>query len=751
MRLPEGSRFESMTDNDFRVPRGPDATPAESDRLDSWKEIAGFLRRDVRTVQRWEKQAGLPVHRHAESRLRTAYAYRSELEAWWRRQAGGPDVRSEGVPSGSEAARSDPSAAAPGRVRAVAGVVGGLAALILVSGLTWLAWHRPARSYPAPRPVVSTVELDGALTPLAHVLGEMMERRLSGASSVTVLPPAERVRRLRLMRLGGDAPLTVSQGRELLLRGGEAGLVLAARLHRVGERYVAGLEVVEPVDASVVWSDQAYASRPVDLLPQVDRLLGRAIDAVPERTASLPRTADEPLPPVTTASLDALRLYAHAVDAARRGQWAASELLTRRAIALDERFASAYAALAWAVCNQARPVADCLEPAARALELADGVSDRESYFNAGTYYLLAGDTGRAVAAFEALVRIHPTDARALDQLIDAYARAGRVREAAEHMARRAAAAPDDFYANVRAAQAMRIGVGDAARAWPFLARSRALAGRDEPRDRPSWRAWLTLLPAFEHWMSGDVQGSLQAIDHAAAGLDRRIGPDRDAFATAIGFAYLALGRVADARRTFGAAGAPARQIGLATLALAVGDRTSARNWLQRARDARSTVPALFAAAGLTADAEDGLDRYFAPEDGSGVAALARGLVAIDRGRIAEGIAALGTSIELLRDAAGPEYFLAVEALADAWRRRGEPERAAVLLADAARARERTYGQRWSAAFWIRINGELIALSRERGREDEARRREDALAHVLAVADRPHPDPSLVGVLARATR
>src|ERR671919_2049075 len=54
------------------------------DRLDSWKEIAGFLQRDVRTVQRWEKQTGLPVHRHADSHLRTAYAYRSELEAWWR-------------------------------------------------------------------------------------------------------------------------------------------------------------------------------------------------------------------------------------------------------------------------------------------------------------------------------------------------------------------------------------------------------------------------------------------------------------------------------------------------------------------------------------------------------------------------------------------------------------------------------------------------------------------------------------------
>ena len=33
------------------------------DRLDSWKEIAAYLKRDVTTVQRWEKEKGLPIRR----------------------------------------------------------------------------------------------------------------------------------------------------------------------------------------------------------------------------------------------------------------------------------------------------------------------------------------------------------------------------------------------------------------------------------------------------------------------------------------------------------------------------------------------------------------------------------------------------------------------------------------------------------------------------------------------------------------
>ena len=57
------------------------ANPA--DRLDSWKEIASFLRRDVRTVQRWEKKEGLPVYRHQHEKLGSVYAYPAELTNWF--------------------------------------------------------------------------------------------------------------------------------------------------------------------------------------------------------------------------------------------------------------------------------------------------------------------------------------------------------------------------------------------------------------------------------------------------------------------------------------------------------------------------------------------------------------------------------------------------------------------------------------------------------------------------------------------
>lgn len=78
------------------------ALPA--DRLDSWKEIAAYLDRGVRTVRRWEQEEGLPVHRQVHRTLGSVYAYRSEIDAWRktgeRRAAARTAVVSGAAPAG---------------------------------------------------------------------------------------------------------------------------------------------------------------------------------------------------------------------------------------------------------------------------------------------------------------------------------------------------------------------------------------------------------------------------------------------------------------------------------------------------------------------------------------------------------------------------------------------------------------------------------------------------------------------------
>ncbi len=62
----------------------PSTLVRNGERLDSWKQIAGYLDREVRTVQRWGKNEGLPVRRQFHRKGCTVYAFKSEIDGWLR-------------------------------------------------------------------------------------------------------------------------------------------------------------------------------------------------------------------------------------------------------------------------------------------------------------------------------------------------------------------------------------------------------------------------------------------------------------------------------------------------------------------------------------------------------------------------------------------------------------------------------------------------------------------------------------------
>ena len=68
-----------MSDPSYEI---PPVEKAPEKLLDSWKEIAAYLSRDVTTVQRWEKREGMPVHRHLHDKRGSVYALPEELDAW---------------------------------------------------------------------------------------------------------------------------------------------------------------------------------------------------------------------------------------------------------------------------------------------------------------------------------------------------------------------------------------------------------------------------------------------------------------------------------------------------------------------------------------------------------------------------------------------------------------------------------------------------------------------------------------------
>lgn len=159
----------------------------DSDRLESWKEIAAYLKRDVRTLRRWEKEQGLPVHRHHHNSLASVYAFKSELDRW--RTARAPAVH---VPETVNAPTPAPGA----------WVVGAALVFVLLVVLTAVVWLRPSTTArdalkftqltfnPAERPVTAAaVSPDGKYLAFKDELGLAVHILASGQHRRVSLPP----------------------------------------------------------------------------------------------------------------------------------------------------------------------------------------------------------------------------------------------------------------------------------------------------------------------------------------------------------------------------------------------------------------------------------------------------------------------------------------------------------------------------------------------------------------------------------
>ena len=154
-----------------------------NDRLDSWKEIAAYLNRSVRTVTRWEREESLPVHRHLHSKSGSVYAYRAELDAWWKNRGVSVDT--------SDSAEPSPRFRGARRLWIVAGT---LAVLLGLGMIAWLLAGRrpsPPASRLAPLTTYPGVEGPPSLSPDGNQVafergGDIFVKQVDGEALVQI-------------------------------------------------------------------------------------------------------------------------------------------------------------------------------------------------------------------------------------------------------------------------------------------------------------------------------------------------------------------------------------------------------------------------------------------------------------------------------------------------------------------------------------------------------------------------------------
>jgi eukaryotic-like serine/threonine-protein kinase len=273
----------------------------------------------------------------------------------------------------------------------------------------------------------------GVDTVLAEAVTEALRVDLE-QSEVVRLYDAPKIRAaLARMERPGDSKLHEPLALELAQREGLKA-VLLGDLTDAGGSYVLTARLIALRDGAVLASYRELAADGTDVIPAVDRLSRKLRGKIGESLRSVRRS--EPLEGVTTASLEALKLYSQAVRAfANEVGRERSIALLQEAIAHDSTFAMAWRKLGVAYQND-NDVAPMVHALSRAYELRDRLTDRERYHTTAAYASeVEWDEERAVQAYRTLLERYPDDHTARHNLGLMYSYLGRHAEAADAYAR----------------------------------------------------------------------------------------------------------------------------------------------------------------------------------------------------------------------------------------------------------------------------------------------------------------------------
>ena len=143
-------------------------TPDATDRLDSWKDVATYLKRDVSTVQRWERREGLPIHRQQHDKLGSVYAFRHEIDAWRAaRSRALEEAPADSVIGPAAASASEPQTrvdsnyvVGPATIqfrRRMWGVAAAVAAIVVIVLASWLVFRQTGTGPSLARPDIRSI------------------------------------------------------------------------------------------------------------------------------------------------------------------------------------------------------------------------------------------------------------------------------------------------------------------------------------------------------------------------------------------------------------------------------------------------------------------------------------------------------------------------------------------------------------------------------------------------------------------
>ncbi len=398
-------------------------------RLESWKEIATYLGRDVTTVRRWEKREGMPVHRHLHERMGSVYAFCSELDSWLQtRRLALEEGEKKGSSTGAPgAAERDPGPR--GTLRARTWLV--LAGMLVLAMLAAAYFITRNRASDAAHPKIKSL----AVLPLKNLSGDSTQEYLADGMTEALIGRLSRIHDLRVI-----SRTSVMRFKETRLSAPEIAKTLnvdaifEGSIIREGSHVRVNAQLIRGATDEHFWSET------------YDRELRDALTLESEVAQSIARRVEVTVTGEERARLVAARpVSPEAYESYLKGQFAKSNTRAdievsiayfEEAIRKDATFAPAYVGLAGAYetlgtvmigapPDEVRP--KVISATRKALELDPQLSEAHA--------LLAEtlvDEWRwpeAQAEYERAIELSPSDAAAHAAFADWFLRQGRTEEA----------------------------------------------------------------------------------------------------------------------------------------------------------------------------------------------------------------------------------------------------------------------------------------------------------------------------------
>ncbi|MDT8437301.1 MAG: hypothetical protein RRA92_11175, partial [Gemmatimonadota bacterium] len=236
---------------------------------------------------------------------------------------------------------------------------------------------------------------------------------------VQVLEPSFLSEALGRMQVSRDAELDPDLARELAVREGIPAVVVG-EITPAGRGFVLTAKLVDADNGAALASQRETAADTADVLAALDRLSKSLRERIGESYLSL--RADPPLARVTTASLEALKLYSEALRIFQvQGDADRGIALLEEAVRIDPGFAMAWRKLGVERRNQFQSTALVNEALTRAFDNRDRLTERERHLAAGSYYTtVTAEYSKAIAEYERMLDRDPGDAWALNNVAILY-------------------------------------------------------------------------------------------------------------------------------------------------------------------------------------------------------------------------------------------------------------------------------------------------------------------------------------------